>query len=139
VEIAGRMAADRLRLSAFARIYAGSAVALVLALAYLAVGAQATQNAYSLSQLKDRNAQLVAEQDQLRYQSASLHGPGQIQQEAQDTGLQRPTAVTYIDASPAEVDLSRPIGPAHVDSRPPWERLFEALFGGHEALSAGPP
>jgi hypothetical protein len=135
------MAADRLRLSAFARIYAGSGVALVLALAYLAVGAQATQNAYSVSQLKDRNAQLVAEQDQLRYESASLHGPGRVEQEAQSSGLQRSTTVTYIDTSPRPglVDLSEPIGPAQSDSKPPWERLFEALFGGHEALAAGPP
>src|SRR2546430_12103696 len=52
VEIATTAAAQRLQLSVFARAYAVSGVLLALAIAYLVVAAQATQNAYVLSQLK---------------------------------------------------------------------------------------
>jgi hypothetical protein len=137
IEVAGRMAAERLRLSAFARIYAGSAVALMLALLYLAVSAEATQSAYALSQLKDRNAQLIAEQDQLRYQSASLHGPSRIEQEAAATGLQRSTAVIYVSARPAQIDLGRPIGPGRPSSGPFWQRAVAVISGSHDATAAG--
>src|SRR5207237_475664 len=77
VEIAGTAAAHRLRHSPFTRLYAVSGVLLALATAYLVVAAQATQDVYVLSQLKEQNARLQAEQGSLRYQSASLHGPAQ--------------------------------------------------------------
>jgi hypothetical protein len=138
VEVAGTAAAERLRNSLFSRIYAGAALLLTLALAYLLVAAQATQNAYVVSQLKDQNAQLQAEQDSLRYRSASLHGPAQTAEAAAATGMQRTGAYTTVSSQPAALDLQRPIGPDRPDESPPWQRALAAVFGGRDAAASEP-
>ena len=136
VEIASTAAAQRLRLSLFARVYAVSAVLLALAIAYLVVAAQATQNAYVLSQLKDQNARLQAEQESLRYQSASLHGPAQTAQEAAATGMQRTSNYTTVSSQPVAIDLQKPIGPDKPDDSPVWQRALAALFSSRDAAAA---
>jgi hypothetical protein len=138
VEIATTAAAQRLRLSLFARVYAASAVLLVLAIAYLVVAAQATQSAYVLSQLKDQNARLQAEQQSLRYQSASLHGPAQTAQEAAATGMQRTANYVTVSPQPVALDLQRPIGPAEPENSPVWQRALAAVLGSHDAAAAQP-
>jgi hypothetical protein len=138
VEIAGTAAAQRLRLSPFARLYAVSGVLLALATAYLVVAAQATQDVYVLGQLKDQNAHLQAEQQSLRYQSASLHGPAQTAQEATATGMQRTTGYTTVTTQPVALDLQKPIGPAQPDDSPVWQRAFAAVFGSRDAAAAQP-
>ena len=77
-DIAASPAARRLQLSNFARVYAAAGVVLVLSVAYLLVAAQATQSSYELSKLKDQNAQLTAERDQLRYTMAAQHTPARV-------------------------------------------------------------
>ena len=138
VEIATTAAAQRLQLSLFARAYAVSGVLLALAIAYLVVGAQATQDAYVLSQLKDRNAQLQAEQQSLRYQSASLHGPAQTAQEAGATGMQRTASYANVSSQPVALDLQSPIGPAEPDHGPAWQRALAAVLGSRDAAAAQP-
>jgi hypothetical protein len=138
VEIATTAAAQRLRLSLFARAYAVAAVLLALAIAYLVVAAQATQNAYVLSQLKDQNARLQAEQQSLRYQSASLHGPAQTAQEASATGMQRTASYVTVTSQPAALDLQKPIGPPAPEDSPVWQRAVAALVGSRDAAAAQP-
>jgi len=138
VEIATTAAARRLRLSLFARVYAVSAVLLALAIAYLVVAAQATQSSYVLSQLKDQHARLGAEQQSLRYQSASLHGPAQTAQEAQATGMQRTATYVTVPSQPVALDLQKPIGPAAPEDSPAWQRALAAVTGGRDAAAAEP-
>ena len=102
------------------------------------VAAQATQDVYVLGQLKDQNAHLQAEQQSLRYQSASLHGPAQTAQEATATGMQRTTGYTTVTTQPVALDLQKPIGPAQPDDSPVWQRAFAAVFGSRDAAAAQP-
>ena len=138
VEIAGTAAAHRLRHSLFTRLYAVSGVLLTLATAYLVVAAQATQNVYVLSQLKDQNARLQAEQGSLRYQSASLHGPAQTAHEAAGSGMQRTASYSTVSPQPVALDLQKPIGPDQPDDSPTWQRALAAVFGSHDAAAAQP-
>jgi cell division protein FtsB len=138
VEIATTAAAQRLQFSVFARVCAVSVVLLALAIAYLVVAAQATQNAYVLSQLKDQNAQLQAEQESLRYRSASLHGPAQTANEAAATGMQRTASYTTVSSQPVALDLQKPIGPDEPADSPPWQRAIASVFGSRDAAAAQP-
>lgn len=137
-EIAASPAAQRLRLSAFARVYAAAGVVLVLAIAYLVVAAQATQSSYELSRLKDQNAQLHAEQDQLRYSLAATHTPARVEQAAAAAGLQRTNQPRYVAYQPVAVNLNAPIGPDRQDQLPLWQQAVVAILGGaRDALASG--
>ncbi|MBJ7604063.1 MAG: cell division protein FtsL [Candidatus Dormibacteraeota bacterium] len=126
---AGSAAARRVRLTAgFTRLCAALAVLLLAAAAYLVVAAQATQSSYDLARLKQQHEQLQAEQNQLRYQSATLHAPARVEQEAQQLGMQR-RADQRVLAVEAGVDLQKPIGPDPADDLPRWQRLLGHLFG----------
>jgi Tfp pilus assembly protein PilN len=129
-DIASSPAARRLQLSTFARVYAAAGVVLVLAIAYLVVAAQATQSSYELSRLKDQNAQLRAEQDQLRYGMAAQHTPARVEQEAAAAGLQRSNQLKYVSYQPVVVDLSAPLGPDRPVQGPLWQQAIAAVFGG---------
>src|SRR5207237_564797 len=88
VEIAGTAAAQRLRHSPFTRLYAISGVVLALATAYLVVAAQATQDVYVLSQLKDQNARR-----QPRPPPAAPHEPGPARADGPSPGRRAPSCV----------------------------------------------
>jgi len=68
VQVAGSVAADRLQLNAYAHAYLGLGAVLVAVLFYLALAAQVTQSSYDITRLQDQQRQLIAAQDQLRYQ-----------------------------------------------------------------------
>ena len=137
-DIAASPAARRLQLSTFARVYAAAGVVLLLAIAYLVVAAQATQSSYELSRLKDQNAQLRAEQDQLRYSMAAEHTPARVEQEAAAAGLQRSNQLKYVSYQPVVVDLSAPLGPDRPVQGPLWKQAIAAVFGGaRDVLAAG--
>jgi cell division protein FtsL len=137
-DIAASPAARRLQLSTFARVYAAAGVVLLLAIAYLVVAAQATQSSYELSRLKDQNAQLRAEQDQLRYSMAAQHTPARVEQEAAAAGLQRSNQLKYVSYQPVVVDLSAPLGPDRPVQGPLGKQAIAAVFGGaRDVLAAG--
>ncbi|MBJ7601337.1 MAG: hypothetical protein DLM67_15680 [Candidatus Nephthysia bennettiae] len=137
-DITASPAARRLQLSTFARVYAAAGVVLALALAYLVVAAQATQSSYELTRLKDQNAQLRAEQDQLRYGMAAQHTPARVEQEAAAAGLQRSNQLKYVSYQPVVLDLSAPLGPERPVQGPLWQQAIAAVFGGaRDALAAG--
>ncbi|HKF78215.1 MAG TPA: hypothetical protein VKF59_18885 [Candidatus Dormibacteraeota bacterium] len=136
--LAGAPAARRL--SSFARTYAAAGALLVVAIGYLAVASQATQTSYELDRLKDQNAQLLAEQDQLRYEDARAHTSAGVAQAAAAAGLEHGTRARYVTYQPVALDLGAPVGPARPPEAAPWQRVLAALTGAGpagEARAAG--
>jgi len=78
VQVASSVAAERLRLNLFGHAYMAVGVFAVVILFYLGIAAQITQYSYDISRLQDQQRQLIAEQDQLRYQEVTLHAPAQV-------------------------------------------------------------
>ena len=127
VQVASTVAAERLRLNMFGHAYVGVGALVIAILFYLALAAQITQSSYDISRLQDQQRQLIAEQDQLRYQEATLHAPAQVEQQAVQSGMQRTVPVTYVAGQPIAIDLQAPIGAPPTDSTPLWERALAAL------------
>jgi hypothetical protein len=120
VQVASATAAERLRLNAFGHAYMLVGAGIVTVLIYLGLAAQVTQSSYQISQLQDQQRQLMAEQDQLRYQEATLHAPAQVAQQASQNGMQRVPPSTYVTEPAIAIDLTAPIGAAPTDSTPLW-------------------
>src|SRR5207248_2032735 len=91
-------------------------------LIYLALAAEVTQASYQIAQLEDQQRQLLAEQDQLRYQEVTLHAPAQVEQQAAQTGMQRVPPTNYVSSAPVAIDLQAPVGspPPHRPSTTSW-------------------
>jgi len=128
VQVAGSVAADRLQLNAFGHAYLWFGAALIGVLFYLALAAQVTQSSYDITRLQEQQRQLVAEQDQLRYQEVTLHAPAQVQQHASQSGMQRAAPTVYVPAQQVAIDLQAPAGASATDATPLWERYMAALF-----------
>jgi len=122
VQVASSAAAERLRLNVFGHAYAAVALFVGVILFYLAIAAQVTQNSYDISRLQDQQRQLVAEQDQLRYQEVTMHAPAQVEQHASQTGMQRSLPSTYVQGREVAIDLAAPVGQAPTDTTPLWLR-----------------
>jgi hypothetical protein len=141
VQVASAVAAERLRLNAFGHAYLGAGAAFICVLFYLALAAQVTQASYDITRLQDQQRQLIAEQDQLRYQEVTLHAPAQVQQQAAQSGMQRSTPNGYVQAQPVAIDLQAPAGATAGDQTPLWERALAALLnrvgGTRDVLAAG--
>ena len=127
VQVAGSVAADRLHLNAFGHAYLGFGAALIGILFYLALAAQVTQSSYDIARLQDQQRQLVAEQDQLRYQEVTMHAPAEVQQQAAQSGMQRVAPVAYVAAQPLAIDLGVAAGARGTDATPLWERYLAVL------------
>jgi len=136
---AGRDAAERLRLSSYGRVYAAALGLLAVVIAYLVVGAQATQTSYDVDRLRDQHTQLVAEQDELRAQDARMHTQAGVAQAAAAAGLQHSNSLQYVRSQPVALDLGAPIGPPRPDDTPLWQRAIAAIVGGtaREAQASG--
>ena len=128
VQVAGTVAADRLHVSTFGHAYVGLGAVVIAILFYLAVAAQITQASYDIARLQDQQRQLIAEQDQLRYQEVTLHAPAQVQQQANQSGMQRVAPATYVAGQPVAIDLTAPIGASPVDQTPLWLRAVALVF-----------
>ena len=96
MQVAGAVAAERLRLNLFGHAYVAVGAIVIVVLFYLAIAAQITQYSYDITRLQDQQRQLVAEQDQLRYQEVTLHAPAQVQQQAAQSGMQRVVPSSYV-------------------------------------------
>lgn len=134
--VAGAAAAGGRRLSSFARTYAAAGALLAVAIGYLAVASQATQTSYELDRLKDQNAQLVAEQDQLRYEDARVHTSAGVAQAAAAAGLQHGTPARYVTYQPVVLDLGAPVEPARPAAPAPWQLVVAAITGAGRAGEA---
>jgi hypothetical protein len=141
VQVASSVAADRLHLNSYGHAYLWFGAALIGVLFYLALAAQVTQSSYDITRLQDQQRQLVAEQDQLRYQEVTLHAPAQVQQQAAKSGMQRAAPSAYVPAQQVAIDLQAPAGAAGTDATPLWERYLAALFnkvgGTRDVMAAG--
>jgi Tfp pilus assembly protein PilN len=122
VQVASAVARERLRLNLFGHAYVAVGAAVIVLLFYLAIAAQITQASYDISRLQDQQRQLIAEQDQLRYQEVTLHAPAQVQQQAAQSGMQRVVPSSYVQGSEVAIDLSAPVGASPADTTPLWLR-----------------
>ena len=89
---------------------------------YRQIAAQITQYSYDITRLQDQQRQLVAEQDQLRYQEVTLHAPAQVQQQAAQSGMQRIVPSSYVQGTQVAIDLTAPVGASPTDMTPLWLR-----------------
>src|SRR5260370_12637104 len=122
VQVASTTAAERLHLSSFGHAYLGLGAVLIAVLFYLALAAQITQSSSDIARLQAQQSQLVAEQDQLRYQEGTLHAPAQVQQQAAQSGMQRIVPSSYVQGNHVAIDLTSPIGDSPTGTTPPWLR-----------------
>jgi hypothetical protein len=140
VQVASKAANERLHLNAFGHAYLGLGAVVICVLFYLALAAQITQSSYEIARLQDQQRQLIAEQDQLRYQEVTQHAPAQIQQSAARSGMARSSPAKYVSSRDVAIDLQAPIGAAPTDSTPLWQRMVAAVVnkvvGGHDVMAA---
>jgi len=127
VQVASATAAERLHLSSFGHAYLGLGAVLIAVLFYLGLAAQITQSSYDIARLQAQQSQLIAEQDQLRYQEVTLHAPAQVQQQAAQSGMQRVVPAAYVAGQPVAIDLTAPVGATAGDSTPLWARAVAAV------------
>lgn len=128
MQVASATAAERLHLSSFGHAYLGLGAVLIVVLFYLGIAAQITQSSYDIARLQDQQRQLLAEQDQLRYQEVTLHAPAQVQQQAAQSGMQRVVPSGYVSGQPVAIDLTAPVGATAGDSTPLWARAVAAVI-----------
>jgi hypothetical protein len=128
VQVASATAAERLRLSSFGHAYLGLGAILIAVLFYLGLAAEITQSSYDIARLQDQQRQLLAEQDQLRYQEVTLHAPAQVQQQAAQSGMQRIVPSGYVAGQLVAIDLTAPVGASANDITPLWERAVAAVI-----------
>jgi hypothetical protein len=114
VQVASSTAAERLHLSSFGHAYLGLGAVLIAVLFYLG--------------LQSQQSQLIAEQDQLRYQEVTLHAPAQVQQQAAQSGMQRNVPTGYVAGQPVAIDLTAPVGATAGDATPLWARAVAAVI-----------
>jgi outer membrane murein-binding lipoprotein Lpp len=127
VQVASSTAAERLHLSSFGHAYLGLGAVVIAVLFYLGLAAQITQSSYDIARLQAQQGQLIAEQDQLRYQEVTLHAPAQVQQQAAQSGMQRNVPTGYVTGQPVAIDLTAPVGASAGDATPLWARAVAAV------------
>jgi len=141
VQVASTVAAERLRLNRFGRAYVGVGAVVIALFFYLALAAQITQSSYDISRLQDQQRQLIAAQDQLRYQEVTLHAPAQVQQHASQSGMQRVVPASYVPGQLVAIDLAAPVGASPADSTPRWLRavavVVNTIGGTRDVMAAG--
>jgi hypothetical protein len=140
VQVASNVAAERLHLNAFGHAYLGLGAVVIGVLFYLALAAQITQSSYEIARLQAQQSQLLAEEDQLRYQEVTQHAPAQVEQSASQSGMQLKAPNKYVVSQPVAIDLQAPIGASPSDSTPLWQRMVaavvEKVVGVHDVMAA---
>jgi hypothetical protein len=131
IERAGVRAADRLRAadSRHLRLYLAVAVLVTVLVSYLVLATQVTQTSYELARLQNRQAELQAEQGQLRLLEADAHTPSQVEHDAQQAGLQRQPPRGYATYQGSAINIDAPIGPAPTTNHPLWQDAVASLAG----------
>jgi Tfp pilus assembly protein PilN len=127
VQVASSTAAERLHLNAFGHAYLGLGAVLIAVLFYLALAAQITSASYDIARLQEQQRQLLAEQDQLRYQEVTQHAPAEVQQTAERSGMQRMNPRKFVSSQLVAIDLQAPIGAPPTDTSPLWQRMVAAV------------
>ena len=141
MQVASSVAREKLRLNSFGHAYLALGAVLIVVLFYLAIAAQITQASYDISRLGDQQRQLIAEQDQLRYQEVTLHAPAQVQQQAAKSGMQRVLPSSYVTGQTVAIDLAAPVGAQPDVTTPLWLRavalVLNTVGGTRDVMAAG--
>jgi hypothetical protein len=128
VQVVGSAAAERLRLNLFGHAYVVVLAGVIVLLFYLAIAAQITQASYDIARLQDQQRQLIAEQDQLRYQEATAHAPAQVQKHAAESGMTRVLPSRYVAGRQVAIDLTAPVGASPADTTPLWMQAMALVL-----------
>src|SRR5919204_630141 len=83
--LGGGAVAQKLRFDAYGRLYVAAGIVLALLILYVSLAAKLTETSYQITRLQAQQADLLAQQQELRYTEASLQAPGQVQQDAART------------------------------------------------------
>jgi cell division protein FtsL len=130
----------RPQLGAFARVYVYVALVALGLILYLFQAAGATQASYEIGRLQGQQQDLLAQQNHLRYEEATLQSPAQVETAAAQTGMVRPVPARYLDSQPVDLGLGSP-PPEPPDQAPRWERDLAAVTrqigAQRDALAAG--
>ncbi|HVC76521.1 MAG TPA: hypothetical protein VND96_08390 [Candidatus Micrarchaeaceae archaeon] len=141
VQVATSATVQRLHLNAFGHAYLGLGAVLICMLFYLALAAQITVSSYEIASLQDQQRQLLAAQDQLRYQEVTQHAPASVQESAAHSGMVRTAPTKFVNTRAVAINLSAPIGAAPSDSTPLWQRMMAAVVdrvvGAQNVMAAG--
>jgi hypothetical protein len=140
VQVASIAATERLHLNRFGHAYVVVGVVSIALFFYLAIAAQITQSSYDISRLQEQQRQLLAQQDQLRYQEVTLHAPAQVQQQATQSGMVRVIPASYVAGAELAIDLTAPIGASATDTTPRWMRAVAIVvqtIGARDVQAAG--
>ena len=84
----------------------GAIVLIGAALLLVAQSAAATQASYQIGALKDRQARLLAEQDQLQSQLAQVRAPSRVATAAQTLGMGQPARWQYVPGAASPIALA---------------------------------
>lgn len=129
-----------MRFSTFGRVYLLLAGVVTVTLLYLVQAAGATQASYEIGRLQDQQQSLLAEQENLKYQEASVNSPAQVEAEAAAASLTRPQPYRFVQFQDSGVALDSP-PPAAPDQSPLWQRALAAIgrgvTDGTDAMAAG--
>jgi len=98
-----------------------------LALTYVAESATATQASVRINQLKAQQAQLLAAQQQIRYQISVAQSAGRLDQDANKLGLVAPAQWQYVPGATSPVALSKGEPAQSEESRSWVDQLAIAL------------
>jgi len=129
-----------MRFGAFGRVYLLLAGVVAVTLLYLVQAAGATQASYEIGRLQDQQQSLLAEQENLKYQEATVNSPAQVAAAAAQADLTRPQPYRFVQLQDSGVALDSP-PPAAPDQSPLWQRALAAIgrgvTDGTDAMAAG--
>ena len=101
----------------------------VFALAYVAETAAATQASYEISNLKQRQAALQAQQQQTRFQISLATSAGQIDGDAARLGMIRSNQWQYLPNASSPVALARPDPQTNANPNRSWLDQLALVLG----------
>jgi hypothetical protein len=101
----------------------------VFALAYVAETAAATQASYQISNLKQRQAELLAQQQQTRFQISLATSAGQIDGDAAKLGMVRSSQWQYLPGSNSPVALARADPQTNANPNRSWFDQLAVVLG----------
>jgi hypothetical protein len=101
----------------------------VFALAYVAETAAATQASYQISNLKQRQAELLAQQQQTRFQISLATSAGQIDGDAARLGMVRTSQWQYLRGSSSPVALAKPEPQTNATPSRSWFDQLAVVLG----------
>ena len=101
----------------------------IFALAYVAETAAATQASYQISNLKQRQAELVAEQQRTRFQISLATSAGQIDGDAAKLGMVRSNQWQYLPGSSSPVALAKPDPQTNANPSRSWLDQLALVLG----------